>query len=101
MTRFIPLIDNNNKTVLQWTMIDSNGVEIVKSIPKTLWKIEADWSEDEIRNLFNTLQTTETATAQEVVEVLKEVEEAFVFEDQPEPEVSELEKRSFLNLLNR
>jgi hypothetical protein len=99
MTRFIPLIDNNNKTVLQWTMIDSNGVEIVKSIPKTLWKIEADWSEDEIRNLFNTLQTTETANIEEVV--LEEVEEAFVFEDQPEPEVSELEKRSFLNLLNR
>lgn len=98
MTRFIPLIDNNNKTVLQWTMIDSNGVETVKSIPKALWKIQADWSENEIHNLFNITQTTETANIEEVVD---EVEETFVFEEQPELEVSEVEKKSFLNLLNR
>lgn len=99
MTRFIPLIDNNNKTVLQWTMIDSNGVETVKSVPKSLWKIQANWSEDEIYNLFNISQTIEPESMD--VAVVQEVEQTFVFEDEPEPEVSELEKRSFLNLLNR
>lgn len=80
MTKFVPLIDGNNKTVLQWTMIDSTGVEQSKSVPRNLWKLEKDWNEQEIYDFFNINTTTQTieeeAVEEELEERVEELEEA-------------------------
>ena len=74
MTRFIPLIDNNNKTVLQWTMIDSVGVETVKSVPKTLWKLQKDWSESEIKQFFD-VKTAAEPVEEDLEDRLEDLED--------------------------
>lgn len=94
MTRFIPLIDNNNKTVLQWTMVDSNGVETVKSVPKSLWKPEKDWSEQEVHSFFETDTVEITIVDSEDEDLEDRVEE---LEDSIEELKEHIEKKSFLN----
>lgn len=97
MTRFIPLIDGNNKSVLQWTMIDKQGVETSKSVPRALWKQQNEWDEQEIHDFFNYTDSQQTAEE-------KEVEEEFNLEDKVEEleeEIQELkehiEKKSSLD----
>lgn len=91
MSRFIPLIDSNNKTVLQWTMIDSHGVEVVKSVPKAMWKLQKDWSEQEINAFFDKEQPiVENSSPEEDLE--DRVEE---LEDTIEDLKEHIEKKSF------
>ncbi len=94
MTKFIPLIDTNNKTVLQWTKV-SNGVETVVSIPKGSWKPQNEWSESEIEALFE-----DDSNEQAVVEPNIDEAEEYIDEDLEEPievmqETVEPEKKSF------
>jgi len=95
MTRFVPLIDNNNKTVLQWTMIDSKGVETVKSVPKSLWKTEKEWGEQEIHNFFDVDNAEVDLVINDDDEDLEDrVEE---LEDSIEELKEHIEKKSFLD----
>jgi hypothetical protein len=87
MTKFIPLVDSNTKNVLQWTMINDSGEEVVKSIPKKLWKLEKDWAEEELSNLFDSKEA----------EPEPELENTFIFEDVAEEAIPvEPEKKSSL-----
>jgi len=93
MTKFIPLVDSNTKNVLQWTMTSDTGEESVKSIPKKLWKLEKDWTEEELNDLFD---NKEIVLTQET-EPKSELENTFIFEDvAEEPLPVEYEKKSFL-----
>jgi hypothetical protein len=69
MTKFVPLVDTNNKTVLQWTMVQDNGFEIVKDIPKELWKLQSEWSEDDLHSLFS-VDIVETVQEEQVIEAV-------------------------------
>jgi hypothetical protein len=96
MTKFTPLVDSNTKTVLQWTMTNDSGEETVKSIPKKLWKLEKDWTEEELNNLFD---SKEVVLLQEpkIEERESEPENTFIFEDVIEESLPvENEKKSFL-----
>jgi uncharacterized protein YceH (UPF0502 family) len=100
MTKFTPLIDSNTKNVLQWTMTDISGQEIVKSTPRQLWKLEKDWTETELYNFFAVSYAT-TEVKEELIATTEEANEDL--EDRVE-ELSEeleeikehLEKKSFL-----
>lgn len=94
MTKFTPLIDGNNKTVLQWTMTTSSGEEVVKSVPRSLWKIESAWSEQEIHDFFSVSVTTEKQQDAVVEEVHapEELETQEELEDRIEELTEELEE---------
>jgi hypothetical protein len=98
MTKFTPLVDSNTKNVLQWTMTSDSGEELVKSIPKKLWKLEKDWSEEELNNLFDSKEVVLLQEPKiEEPESEPEPENTFIFEDViEEPLPLEDEKKSFL-----
>lgn len=52
MLKFIALKDNNNGVVYQWRAVAPGHEEVVKDVPKALWKKEKDWTEDEIRGFL-------------------------------------------------
>jgi len=106
MTKFTPLIDGNNKTVLQWTMTTPTG-EVVKSVPRSLWKVESDWSEEELHSFFDgsTLVATQENTVVDEPEpvILEDSEDLDELEDRIEELTEELdeikehiEKKTFL-----
>jgi hypothetical protein len=90
MTKFTPLIDGNNKTVLQWTMTTSSGEEVVKSVPRNLWRTESAWSEKEIHDFFD-LSNLVVEKEDTKVEILEE-SELEIQEDSIENLTEELEE---------
>ena len=52
MLKFIALKDTNNGMVYQWRAVAPGHDEVVKDVPKPLWKKEKDWTEEEIKGFL-------------------------------------------------
>lgn len=69
MTKYISLKDTNTKEVLQWRAVKEDGTEVVKDVPKAMWKRERDWSKEEIAKFLGITEAPEkTAEPQDVLE---------------------------------
>jgi hypothetical protein len=79
-------------------MTSDSGEEIVKSIPKKLWKLVKDWTDDELIKLFDSKEAVLLQEPKiEEPESEPEPENTFIFEDViEEPLPVEDEKKSFL-----
>ena len=75
MTKFIPLVDTNTKHVLQWTMIDDQGVEHILTTTRAQWKSEDAWTTEELHQFFS-LTNSNTVVAQ-------------IIETTPEPDIED------------
>lgn len=98
MYTFAPLIDVNTKVVYQWTMTDSHGQQVIKSVPRVSWKPASDWSQEELYEFFTTtpvaIEPIEPVVPEPVVEPEPDIEPEFDSESEIDPDYNEEEPNS-------